>query len=388
MSIKQDHLKRLRPGALRFSIDPIRARVVASLALLLSLVFASGCVSHVIAKAFTDAPNGGRETVDDDRPSPAIYDDRGQLDVPGPPEATLAYWVMEPGPGRVTFVPENAPPPAANSLSGWRFVDSEIREGKGFIRNERGPVNAETPPQATVLLLHGWGSQTRSSDSLWQLSTTLADAGCRVILPDLRGLGDSTGEFVTFGFREVEDLSALLDYVEENLPGGLTEPVGVVGHSYGGSIAIQLATHDSRVKRVLGLAPLADIRTSMLPGVRLFARRLRPIAWVFYLNWAIDQKAIDKAQRIMQQRTGTDFSTNNAFYQITQATVPVLILQGGKDEATPLYEAEKLRDANPHRVELVVYPEANHTSFLRDDFEDVERRLRGWIDALIATPTP
>jgi len=362
-------------------MKPNFAPLVTALTLGFCLTFSSGCVSHVIARAFTDAPNGGLEAVDPDRPTPAIYDDHGQLEVPGPPAATLAYWVMEPGPARILALAEDAEGSSPDLPPGWRYADANPRKDKGFIRTKRGPADTAAPARATVILLHGWGSKVRSSDTLWHLSATLADAGCRVILPDLRGQGDSTGEFVTLGFREAQDLSFLLDEFHD-----AAHPVGVVGHSYGGGIAIGFAAHDPRVKRVLALAPLADIRKSMLPGVREFAKRFRPIAWAIYLNWAIDQKAIDKAQVIMEERTGGDFDIHNALYQIQKLEAPVLILQGGQDPATPLVGAEALRDANPKVVELIVYPEGSHTSFLRDNFADVETRLRDWAENLIDSP--
>ncbi|MEM9419154.1 MAG: alpha/beta fold hydrolase [Planctomycetota bacterium] len=360
------------------------SRLLSGFALLICLLGSTGCVSSAIAIAFTNAPNGGRESIDPERPVPAIYDGAEELEVPGPPPISLAYWVMEPGPAKVTFIPEQIDPPTPAPTPGWRYVDSKHRPGKGVVRTERGPAKQATAPRATVLVLHGWASQVRTTDTLWHLSATLADAGCRVILPDMRGHGDSTGEFVTSGFREVEDLSALLDHLEAD--GDQPPlPVGVIGHSYGGGVAIQLAARDPRIQRVIGLAPLADIRPSMLPGVRAFARQFRPISWFFYLNWAVNQQAIEDAQRKIEERTGTDMATNNALYQISRVEVPVLILQGAQDQATPLEGAEKLREANSDKVELVVYPEGRHTSFLRDDFADIEPRLRAWVDALAAS---
>lgn len=349
--------------------------------LLICVAAATGCVSDQIATAITDAPNGGRIAVDPERPTPPIYDAKGQLDVPGPPSATLAYWVMEPGPSRVTAVAEGANLPAPFEMPGWRYVDAKARKDKGFIRTERGPVEGEAQPRANVIVMHGWGTQVRTGDYLWHLSATLADAGCRVILPDLRGHGDSTGEFVTSGFREVQDLSLLLDRYDQD-----QVPVGVMGHSYGGGMAIQFAAHDPRIKQVIGLAPLPDIRTHMFPGVRAFARQARPLSWLLYLNWAIDQNAIQDAQRKMEVRTGSNLAIHNALYQVTQLyDVPVLIFQGGQDPSTPLAGAQALAQANPQAVELVVFPEAHHTSFLRDDFAEIEPRLRSWVDQLVAT---
>ncbi|MEL7087738.1 MAG: alpha/beta fold hydrolase, partial [Planctomycetota bacterium] len=242
------------------------------------------------------------------------------------------------------------------------------------------------PATATVVVLQGWGTRVRTADYLLHLGATLADEGCRVIYPDLRGHGDSTGAFVTSGFREVEDLSALLDDFDGR--GLLHGPVGVIGHSYGGGIAIQFAAHEPRVERVLALSPLADIRPAMLPGIRMFLKSMRPVQWTLYLQWLINQNAIDKAQRLMGERTGADLAVHNALAQIERVDVPVLILQGDDDPATPLAGAQKLRDANPERVELVVYPGAGHTSYLRDDFAEIEPRLRDWAAQLIGPNAP
>ncbi len=363
----------------------IASCLVVGLFLVSLLAHSTGCVSGAIATAFVSAPNGGRDTVDPDRPLPAIYDSLGQVEVPGPPPATLAYWVLEPGPAIITAVPDDADHPILDARPGWRFAESKQREDTADWRIERGPIDSATPPGAIVLLMHGWASNVRTTDTLWQISATLADAGCRVILPDLRGHGDSTGQIVTSGFREVEDLSVLLDHIHALYPDDITLPIGVAGHSYGGGMAIQFAAHDARVRRVLALAPLADVRPSMLPGVRFFAKRFRPISWFFYLNWAIDQKAIDEAQLKMEERTGADLSVNNAVYQVARLDIPVLILQGGEDPATPLDGAQRLLEANPAAVELIVYPDAGHTSFMRDDFDDIEPRLRSWVEGLVAS---
>ncbi|MEM7627125.1 MAG: alpha/beta fold hydrolase [Planctomycetota bacterium] len=351
--------------------------------LVLSALALPGCVSERIAIAFTDAPNGGLETVNPERVGPPIFDRQGEVDVPGPPPATLAYWVMEPGPGHVSPVPDSADPPTADAPPGWRVLDAKANGSPAFLRTLRGPQRERADARATVVVLQGWGTRVRTADYLLHLNTILADAGCRVICPDLRGHGDSTGEFVTSGYREVEDLSALLDDFQQR--GLLQGPVGVIGHSYGGGIAIQFAAHDPRVERVLALSPLVDIRPAMLPGIRAFLQEMRPIQWTLYLQWLINQDAIDLAQQKMQQRTGADLAVHNALHQISRVEAPVLVLQGDDDIATPLAGAERLREANPEAVELVVYPGGDHTSYLRDDFADLEPRLRTWVEGLAAS---
>ena len=125
----------------------------------------------------------------------------------------------------------------------------------------------------------------------------------------------------------------------------------------------------------------------MLPGIRAFLKEFRPVQWTLYLQWMIHQDAIDRAQALMEQRTGADLAVHNALHQIGRLEVPVLILQGDNDIATPLEGAEKLRAANPQWVDLEVFPGADHTSYLRDDYREVESQLRDWAEALKNSPS-
>ncbi|MEO1236049.1 MAG: alpha/beta fold hydrolase [Planctomycetota bacterium] len=371
----------------------IHAGAVALVALMLT-----GCnLEQMMVDAFTGAPNGGRDAVDPDRGGPSIFDGLGTVDTPGPPPVTLAYWIMEPGPTHIAVVPgeeqeqdtpddEDAPATPAVGPVGWRTAESKPGKDGGFVRTWRAPSDTlpddPAPAAATVVVIRGWGADVRGDGYLWHLSAALADAGCRVVSVDLRGHGDSTGDIVTSGFREVEDLAALLDHLDRR--GLLDGPVGVLGHSYGGGIAVQFAAHDPRVRRVLALSPLVDIRPAMLPGVRAFARSQRPLSYFFYLQFVLTPEKIERVQAQMEQRTGADLSRNNALARVEEIDVPILILQSDPDIATPLAGAEKLRDANPDRVELIVYPDGGHSSYLRKRWPQVEPTLRTWAAGLVA----
>jgi pimeloyl-ACP methyl ester carboxylesterase len=95
-----------------------------------------------------------------------------------------------------------------------------------------------------LLFLHGWGLTPRSYAAG---ITRLTAAGVRVIAPCLPGFGGSDGP----GLAEVsmrsyaERVGRLLDVL------GIEQPVFVAGHSFGGGVAIQLAT--DRPERVRSL---------------------------------------------------------------------------------------------------------------------------------------
>lgn len=80
------------------------------------------------------------------------------------------------------------------------------------------------------------------------ISSALHRAGANVLLFDNRGRGTSEGERVSLGHYERLDASAAVDYAlgrEPNLP------LGIMGFSMGGAVAIMAAARDERVKAVV-----------------------------------------------------------------------------------------------------------------------------------------
>lgn len=102
---------------------------------------------------------------------------------------------------------------------------------------ERGPRNG-----LPVLCLHGWPDSWRSYETMLpHLPATL-----RVVVPSLRGFGDSSR--LEIGYRPTDfaaDLRALMDAL------GIMRAV-IVGHSMGGVIALRFAL--AHPERVAGLA--------------------------------------------------------------------------------------------------------------------------------------
>lgn len=120
-----------------------------------------------------------------------------------------------------------------------------------------------------VVLLHGWPETRRAWRHVWP---ALVEAGHRVIVPDLRGVGASdrspNADFTWAGYAD--DLDAILD----------AENVGdcaLVGHDMGGVVMFEWALrHPARTERIAALSTnfnRYDFRSSyyllvlQLPGV-------------------------------------------------------------------------------------------------------------------------
>jgi len=65
----------------------------------------------------------------------------------------------------------------------------------------------------------------------------------RAVVPDLRGHGRSSGDFLTYGALDAHDLSQLANALDEK--GLLSGKLGVVGTSYGAATAIEFAGVES-----------------------------------------------------------------------------------------------------------------------------------------------
>lgn len=134
-----------------------------------------------------------------------------------------------------------------------------------FLLRERGE-GAGTP----VLLLHG----VPETSTCWSDLLPRLAVGRRVLAPDLPGLGASSYSGPYDVPSLVRQLVALLD---EALPG---QRVDVVGHDWGGSLALALTgAHPDRVRRlVVANAPYRQVPLLRAPHIPYFSLPLAPEA--------------------------------------------------------------------------------------------------------------
>ena len=100
----------------------------------------------------------------------------------------------------------------------------------------------------TVVLVHGWGSR---ASRLSGLAAALVEAGFRVVAYDAPAHGESTGRFASLP----EFARALGDVAEA------IGPIhGLVGHSLGGAAVAMAMRHGLGARRVVLIAPPADVR--------------------------------------------------------------------------------------------------------------------------------
>lgn len=140
-------------------------------------------------------------------------------------------WVSNQTPARFGLVYEDIRLNTADglSLAGW-FIPSTDSE-------------AATNPRPTLIVLHGW---PEDKGSVLRSALPLLD-DFNLLLFDFRALGRSEGRHSTLGAREVKDLKAALDWLQQR---GV-EQIGVWGFSMGGAVALMSAAQDPRIRAVV-----------------------------------------------------------------------------------------------------------------------------------------
>lgn len=161
--------------------------------------------------------------------------------------------------------------------------------------DERAVQYADGGDGLPVLFLHGWALGNRAYR---HALTRLVQLGCRVVAPSLPGLGGTAGlpdrNFSLHGYADW--VTAFLQAV------GVDEPVLVVGHSFGGGVAIKFA--HAEPDRVRSLVLVNSIGGSVWKegGSRTMAER--PL-WDWGLHFPTDiMWPIPQAARLLPVMAG------------------------------------------------------------------------------------
>lgn len=322
---------------MRLSSAQSARRHASRLVLLLVTLLGAGC-TQFIENQVIEAPNKGRHF--DPRSDPSEFvqrligvDNQFRVDV-GPPDASLLVWGIEPD---------------------LKDVGSDQAKG-------------------TILVLHGIHNEM---SSMLGKGHDLARAGYRVFLVDLRGNGRSTGDWLTYGVRESQDLVQVIDAIDQR--GQLDGDLGVWGLSYGAATAIQLAGRDPRVKAVVAVAPFSSMRSAVPAYTHTV---LPPFAW--FNDEAKFNALIDRAST----RAGFDPDDADTAAAAARSQAQILLLHGKWDALVPIENSETILAADSGRAQLERLPGLGHVTIYFDVGSVVKKRSIAWFDRWLGSAEP
>ena len=104
--------------------------------------------------------------------------------------------------------------------------------------------------RAAFLVLHGFGGNCKSQNVM-QPTRVLGEYGYVTLRFDMRGCGDSEGEFGrVICLEQVEDLGNALTFLARH-PAVDPDRIGVIGSSFGGAVAVYAGGVDGRIAAVV-----------------------------------------------------------------------------------------------------------------------------------------
>jgi uncharacterized protein len=130
------------------------------------------------------------------------------------------------------------PPP---STRGWAYRDVSFRDHAGLTLRGWWIPGTLT---STIVMVHGW---TASRQEPMGRADYLHKAGYNLLVFDLRGHGQSDGNYTTIGWLEPDDVYAAVTFAKSQSPGS----IALLGYSMGASVVVEEAAHDPRVAAVI-----------------------------------------------------------------------------------------------------------------------------------------
>lgn len=216
-----------------------------------------------------------------------------------------------------------------------------------------------------LILMHGWGCNLTTVRSI----AATASGTHRVLNLDMPGFGQSPEPDSVWDIDQYTELvNRFIDHLH------LERPI-LAGHSFGGRVAIQLASQRKDIDAIVlidaaGIKPRRSLKYYYKVYTFKAAKRLS------YLLLG-REKAEKRIERIRASRGSSDYANASPRMRaimskvvnhdltacLPKITVPALLIWGENDTATPLADAKKMERLIPD-AGLVSFPGCGHYSFL------------------------
>lgn len=236
-----------------------------------------------------------------------------------------------------------------------------------------------------IILMHGWGSE-HSTLSLFE---RVGREQHEVFNIDLPGFGKSQEPPTPWGIEEYTQM--LEQFVKEF---GIKNPI-ILGHSFGGRIAIMYSSRNSVDRLILVDAAGVKPRRSLIYYYRVYTYKIAK-SILPRLN---SKKSEEIIERMKSKRGSYDYRNASPMMRKVMVKVvntdlrklmpsinaPTLLLWGENDTATPMRDAHLMNKLIKNST-LVSFPGAGHFSFIDNPFQSASV-VRRFIQPAGTNPT-
>ena len=185
-----------------------------------------------------------------------------------------------------------------------------------------------------IILLHGWG---QNIEMMKPLGDCFADR-FRITILDLPGFGQSDEPTDTWTIQKYCDM--LEEFIEKT---GIKKPI-VIGHSFGGRLAIRYSAGHPIEKLVLFGSPCIRIKENLPLTVKFF-KTLKQLPGLDslgeYMKKYIGSRDYKAASPVMRQ-TLVEVVNEDLSKYAREIEEPTLLIWGDQDTEAPVKEAKEL----------------------------------------------
>ena len=223
-----------------------------------------------------------------------------------------------------------------------------------------GPLAHSEKP---MLILHGWGS----SSARWEKTAgLLTQKGIQIVIPDLPGFGETPEPETAWNLDSYVDW---LDEFSQKVP-ELAEEFYLLGHSFGGSLAVKFTVKYNQKVSKLFLISAACVRKvklskkiwyrisnvvkvfSFLPGYQLARKG-------FY-KFILRKSDYPYVKEGIMKETYMKVVSEDLSFRLPFIKVLTVIIWGQKDTLTPIGDAEIINSKIQHS-KLITIPNVKHS---------------------------
>jgi esterase/lipase len=226
----------------------------------------------------------------------------------------------------------------------------------------------EAPGKKLAIVCHGHtGNKGRPVPK--EICETMQKAGYNTFRFDFSGNAESEGKFEDSTFSKcADDLRAVIDYFTKKGYG----PIGIIGHSMGGTVCVMEAARDERVKFVVPISAPVHLGDSFKDYLAAMNTRKMKGEIQFY-------KEPTKEWLTVSKRFLNDLKKINLLKDVKMIHAPILFIHGTKDESVPITETEKLFvEANAPK-EFVLVHGADHVFDGKEHLEVLLDEIKEWV---------
>lgn len=208
-----------------------------------------------------------------------------------------------------------------------------------------------------VFILHGWAVDPNNEKKWLTLRKVLADAGIQTEFVGLPGL--------TLPLDEVWNLDNFVEWLKATLP---KKPVVLIGHSFGGQLAVRFTSlYPDRVEKLILIdssgirdySLFARVKRTIFYGIAKVGKvfSFLPFARTMLYRLAREKDYLDAPPLLRQ--TMSQVVAQEIREDLHNIKVPTLILWGEDDKVTPVKNIEYFKQI--HNSSAVVIQGARHS---------------------------